>query len=173
MSLQRRGSVAILATLLDVGLDLRLGVDAALWYEDAILRCRASDLRAHGRLVVALAHPSHGHAVILHSREARAVFARIIREGRVLAVGGVLADEAGQEARGDRFEGGNGCRENANVDLDHGPVHGACDGICGVLGGQHAGDVGDADNRGDTGTGGVSITLIKGKEKKFRTRDPD
>lgn len=65
---------------------------------------------------------------------------------------GVFADEAGEEARGDGFEGGNGGGEDADVSFDDGPVHRVADYVGRVRRGEHRGNVGDSDDGGDAGT---------------------
>lgn len=56
------------------------------------------------------------------------------------------AEQARGVARGDGLEGRDRGGQDANVDLDDGPVHGARDDVGRVEGRQHLRDVGDADD---------------------------
>lgn len=86
--------------------------------------------------------------------EARFLFSHVAaRPSAVAAVRAVLADQAGEEARRNGFEGRDGGGQDADVNLDGGPVHGAADGVGGVAGGEHRGDVGDSDDGGDASAG--------------------
>ena len=125
-------------------------------------------LLAHHR---ALIRPHRVHRIrarVLQLVERKGARAGGLGGAPLVAVGGVggLANEAGEVALRDGFEGRDAGRENADVGFDHAPVHGRRDGPGGVGVDEHLRDEGDADDGGDAGArgsvGGLGQGLLLG-----------
>lgn len=145
----------ILRTDFDIRLDFRMSVYLPIRDNNPFLAVIPPDLRArHGIPILGL-QDTHIEWMLATLGEARFLFSHVAaRPSAIAAVRAVFADQAGEEARGDGFEGRDGGGQDAYVDLDGGPVHGAADGVGGVAGGEHRGDIGDSDDGGYAGAGG-------------------